>query len=146
MLQTVRPESGFRIALNWPYIRKMAMTSQFFDMASSSIFFDVVLFLLSCLVTGPTFMSISLLVLELWQFSFMRDCPKIRKSEIPLSEFCPISGDWSELGIPSLARMSLIKCYGMLQNTRVTAFTAYELLRVNQHHIINQSNSNAIRW
>ena len=27
------------------------------------------------------------------------------------SEFCPISGDWDELGIPNLARMSLMKCY-----------------------------------
>ena len=34
-------------------------------------FFDVVLFLLLSLVTGPSF--ISSLVLELWQFSFIRD-------------------------------------------------------------------------
>ena len=27
------------------------------------------------------------------------------------SEFRPISGDWDELGIPNLARMSLMKCY-----------------------------------
>ena len=33
-------------------------------------FFDVVLFLLSILVTGPGFMARSSLVLELWQFSF----------------------------------------------------------------------------
>ena len=78
----------------------MTMTSQFVDMTSSSIFFDVVLFLLSSLVTDPSFMSISSLVLELWQFSFIRDWPEIRKSEIPPSEFCPISGDWSKLGIP----------------------------------------------
>ena len=108
------------------------MTSQFSDMTSTSIFFDVVLFLLSSLVTGPSFMSISLLVLELWQFSFIRDWPEIRKSEIPPSEFCPISGDWGELWIPNLARMSLIECYWMLQNSRVTAFTVLELLRENQ--------------
>ena len=24
--------------------------------------------------------------------------------------FCPISGDWGKLGIPNVARMSLIKC------------------------------------
>ena len=35
--------------------------------------FDVVLFLLSSLVTDPSFISISSLVLELWQFSFIRD-------------------------------------------------------------------------
>ena len=95
-------------------------------------FFYVVLFLLSGWVTGPSFMSISSLVLELWQFSFIRDWPEIRKSEIPLSEFCPTSRDWSELWIPSLARMSLIQYYWMLQNARVRAFTVFELLRENQ--------------
>ena len=110
----------------------MAMTSQFSKMRSSSIFFDVVLFLLSSLVTGQSFMSISSLVLELWQFPFIRDWPEIRKSEIPPSEFCPISGDWGELWIPNLAQMSLIKCYWMLQNARVTAFTVSELLREYQ--------------
>ena len=93
--------------------------------------FDVVLFLLSSLVTGPSFMSLSSLFLELWQFSFIRDWPEIRKSEILPSEFCPISGDWVGLWIPNLARMSLIECYWMLQNSRVTAFTIFELLRGN---------------
>ena len=129
-MQTLRPESGHRTAPNWPEIRKM--TSEFSDMTSSSNFFDLVLFLLSSLVTGPRFMSISSLVLELWQFSFIRDWPEIRKSEIPPSEFCPISGDWGKLWIPNLARMSLIECYWMLQNSRVTAFTVFELLRENQ--------------
>ena len=133
VLQTMHP--GFQIAPNWLQIGKMAMTSQFSDMTSSSIFFDVVLFLLSSLVTGPSFMSISSLVLELWQFSFIRDWPEIRKSEIPPSEFCPISGDWGKLGIPNLARMSLMKCYWMLQNARVTAFTVSKLLRENQQGV-----------
>ena len=105
---------------------------QFTDVTLSSHLFDVVVFLLSSLVTGASFMSISLLVLEMRDFSFIREWPEIRKSEIPPSEFCPISGDWGGLGIPNLARMSLIKCYGMLQNVRVTAFTVSELLRVNQ--------------
>ena len=39
--------------------------SQFPDMTSTPIFFEVVLFLLSGLVTGLSFMSISALVLEL---------------------------------------------------------------------------------
>ena len=68
-------------------------------------FFDVVLFLLSSLVTGPSFISISSLVLELWQFSFIRDWPEIRKSEILPSEFCPISRDWDKIWLPNLARM-----------------------------------------
>ena len=95
----MRPESRFRIAPNWPYIRKMAMTPQFADMTSSSNFFDAVLSLLPSLVTGPIFMSISSLVLKLWQFSFIRDWPEMRKSEILPSEFCPISGDWGKLGM-----------------------------------------------
>ena len=131
-MQTLCPESGLRTAPNWPKIRKMTMTSQFSDMTSTSNFFDVVLFLLSSLVTGPSFMSISSLVLELWQFSFIRDWPEIRKSEIPTSEFFPISGDWVKLWIPNVTAMSLIECYWMLQNSRVTAVTVFELLRENQ--------------
>ena len=83
---------------------------------------------LFCFFCNPRFS----LVLELWQFSFMRDWPEIRKSEIPTSEFFPISGDWSELWIPNLTRMSLIECYWMVQNSRVTAFTVFALLRENQ--------------
>ena len=60
------------------------MKSQFSDMTSSKIFFNNVLFLLSSLVTGQSFMSISSLVLKLWQFPFIRDWPEIRKSEIPV--------------------------------------------------------------
>ena len=41
---------------------------------------------------------------------FYKDWPEIRKSEIPSSNVCSISGDWEELGIPNLPRMSLIKC------------------------------------
>ena len=53
-------------------------------MTSSSIFLNVVLFHLSSLVTGPSFMSISLLGLELWQFLFVRHWQEIWKSEIPV--------------------------------------------------------------
>ena len=48
------------------------MTPQFPDITSSSNLFDVAVFLLSILVTGPSSMSISLLVLELGQY-FIRD-------------------------------------------------------------------------
>ena len=95
-------------------------------------YFDVVLSLLPNLVTGPSFMPISSLALELWQFPFTRDWPEIQKSEIPPSEFFSISGDWGELGIPNLKRMSLIKFYRMLKNARVTAFTVFGLLMENQ--------------
>ena len=108
------------------------MTSEFTDRTLSSDFFDVAMFFLSILVTDPSFMSISLLVLELWQFSFIRDWPKTRKSEIPPSDFYPIPGDWGKLEMLHLARMSLIKTYWMLQNARVTACIIPELLRENQ--------------
>ena len=55
------------------------MTSQFADMTPSSYFSDSTIFLLSSLNTGPSFTSISLLVLELWQFFFIEDWPEIRK-------------------------------------------------------------------
>ena len=73
------------------------MTSQLVNMTLPAKFFDVAMFLLSRLVTGPSFMSITSVVLELSQFSFIRVSPEIRKSEIPLSQFCPISGDRGEL-------------------------------------------------
>ena len=60
----------------------MTLTSQFSDMMPSSNFFNGILVLLSSLVTGPSFMSISSLVLELCQFSFIKDRPEIGKSEI----------------------------------------------------------------
>ena len=101
-------------------------------MALSSIFFYVVLFLLSFLVTGPSFMSIWSLVLELWQFSFIRSWPEIRKWEITSSEFFSIFGDCGKLRISDLAWISLMKCYWMLQYAMVTAFTNSKLLRQNQ--------------
>ena len=101
-------------------------------MASTSNFFDVVLFLLPSLVTSPSFISISSLFLELWQLSFVMDWQEIRKSEKPPSKFFPISGDWGNLWIPNLARVSLVECDWMLLNSSVTAFTVFELLRENQ--------------
>ena len=112
----------------------MTVTSQFPDMTSSSNFFDGI-------VSHATFsyrfnfdvnIMTGSLVLELWQFTFMRDWSEIQKSEIPPSGFYPISGDTGELGIPNLERMSLMKYYWLLQNARVTSFTVFELLRENQ--------------
>ena len=58
-------ESSFHIAPNLPYIGKITIMSQIPNMKSLSIFFNFVLFLLSSLVAGPNFMSISLLIKEL---------------------------------------------------------------------------------
>ena len=128
----MRLEYGYQIAPNWSKIQKMTITSQNINMTSSSNLFDVSVFLLLRLLVSSSFMSISFLVLELWQFSFTRDWPEIWKSEIVQPEFCPKSGEWSKLEIPNLAWMSLMKRYRMLQNTKVTAFTVSELLRENQ--------------
>ena len=86
---------------------------------------------MSSLVTDRSFMSISLLVMDLGQFLLVRDWREIRKSEIPPSTFCPISRDCDELGIPNLVQVSLIKNYSLRQNARVTAFTVSESLREN---------------
>ena len=50
-------------------------------------FSDVAMFLLSSFVTGPSFTSISLLALELQQFSFINDWTEIRKSKISRLSF-----------------------------------------------------------
>ena len=56
-------------------------------------------------------MSLSSLVLELLQFSFIRDLPETWKFEIDPSELCLMSGDWDKLRITNLTQMFLIKCY-----------------------------------
>ena len=103
-------------------------------------FFDVVFFLLSSLVTGSSFISISSLVLELWQFPFIRDWPEIWKSEITTSEFCLISGGWSKIGIPNLTGTFQIKCYWMLQNAKgaysIISFKRTQLCRTTKPHVI----------
>ena len=58
------------------------MASQCVVKASSSNFSDISLFFLPRLHTLPSFMSISLLVLVVWQFSFIRDWSEICKLEI----------------------------------------------------------------
>ena len=66
-------------------------------MTPSSIFFDLVVFLLSRLINGQSFIIISLMVLELSQFLFIKDWPEIRKSETIPSECYPIPGEWCKL-------------------------------------------------
>ena len=58
---------------------------------------------------------------------FNKGWPKIRKLKMSLSEFRSVPGDCGEIGIPTLEWMSLMKCYRMLQNARVTAFTVFEV-------------------
>ena len=108
------------------------MKSQLAEMTPSPNCSDASLFILSSLVTGQKFISISSLVVELWQFSFITTWEDIPKLELFSPEFCLISRDWDELRIPNLVGMFLLKYYWILYNARVTAFTIYELLRGNQ--------------
>ena len=92
---SVPSESSFRIAPNWPKIGKTIMTSRYF----------IYIVKFSCwskfhanIITVSGTMTI---------FLYKR----YTLLEIPLPDFCPISGDWGELGIPNLAEMSLIKFY-----------------------------------
>ena len=55
----MRPESGFQMAANGHKLEKKIMTSQFADMTSSINFFNIAVFFLSILFTGPKFMSIA---------------------------------------------------------------------------------------
>ena len=59
----------------------MTMASQLPNMTTLWNLLDVVVFPSSSLVTDSSFLSVSILILELWQFSFIRDWPKSRKSE-----------------------------------------------------------------
>ena len=117
-----------KLAVNWK--NSNGPTICWYDLIVN--FFDVVLFLFSSLGSGPNFMPLSSLVLELWQFLFIRDSPETGKSEITPSDFCPIYGDCGELRTLNVARRSRIKCYWMLQNSRFTALTISQLLRENQ--------------
>ena len=94
-------------------------------MILSSNFFNVALFLLPSLVTVPSFMSIPPLVLELWQFSFIRDWPEMRKLEIPSSEIWPISGDRGKLGILDCGQMSLTKCQNVTECFKMPVLQLY---------------------
>ena len=61
------------------------MTSQF-SVMTSSIFFDVALFFVSNLVTGPSLISLSL-VLELWKLTFVSLNRNLETKNIPVWVF-----------------------------------------------------------
>ena len=85
------------------------MTSQFANMTSSSNFFDVVLFLKFShwskfhvnIIAGS----------RVTRIFFYKGLTRNAEIGNTPSEFYPMSGDWGELWIPNLVRMSLIKCY-----------------------------------
>ena len=69
---------------------------------------------------------------ELWQFSFLREIDQKsgnrKYHHLSFAQYL----ETGRVRDTKLVRMSLMKCHGMLQNARVTAFTISELLRENQ--------------
>ena len=88
----------------------MAMTSQFSEMTSSSIFWR-------CFVSLVNFSYWSKFHVNITTgFGVMIiSCYKGLTKNLEIGEFSPISRDWGELGLPNLARTPLIKCYYIYQ-------------------------------
>ena len=127
-MQILCSESSLWTAPNWSKIKKWQWHHNFLTWRQRQLFLTLFFFVkFSCwskfhvnIITGSAIMTIS----------FYKGLT--RNPEIPPSELCPISGDWGELWMPNLARMSLTEYYWKLQNSRVTAFIIFELLRENQ--------------
>ena len=98
------------------------MMSQFIDMMSSSNIFDVFVFSLVKFSYWSKFHVSVITGSGVITIFFYKGLTRNPESDVPPPVFCPISGDCGKLGIPNLARMSLMKCYLMPKNARVTAF------------------------
>ena len=125
VLQTMCPESGFQIAPNWPQIGKLTMTSL-------SIFFwrfFVCLVKFSFCSKFHVNIIASSGVLTIFFYKGLTRNPEIGNTPVwVLSNIWILGQDVdSEFG----TNVSN-KCYWMLQNARVTAFTGSESLRENQ--------------
>ena len=86
-------------------------------------------FLLSSLVTGPSFMSRSPLVLELWQLYLITDWPGIWKLKIPRLAFAQYLKNYQKLGIPNLARMSLTTCFLIASKSQGYSFYRFWVIK-----------------
>ena len=80
-LRTIRLDSSFWTALNWPKIEKATRKL-------SSNFFDVIVSLLSSVDSSPSFTAMPYLVLEKCN-SFIRDLTTNAEIERNLTELCP---------------------------------------------------------
>ena len=105
-------------------------------------FFDIAESFLWSLVAGPSFMSISLLILELWQLSHVRNWPEIRKMEI----LGVLPGDWRlrnfwRLGQASYTKFGTNIFSEMLLNAVKSRDPAFTLLRMfpDRHFAWNHS-------
>ena len=108
------------------------MTSQLTDMMSSSNIFYVFLFSLVKFSYWSKFHVSVITGSGVITIFFYKGLTRNPELDISPPVFCPISGDCGKLGIPNLARMSLMKYYLMLKNARVTAVIFSELLNENQ--------------
>ena len=123
------------IAPDWPQIEKVSMKSQFSNMALSWIFFwrcfvSLVKFSYWSkfqvnIITGSGIMTISL-------YKGLNRNPEIANTPVwvlpNIWRLEPVTN--TKVG-KNVSNKNLL-CYWMLQNTRTTAFTAFELLRENQ--------------
>ena len=98
------------------------------DLPNFWVNWNFFLFLLSSLVTALSFMSISSLILDLWQFPFIRELPEIKKLEKHISKFWAISEVWGEFGYQI--------CYKVAQNFRFTVIIISELLSENKLGVV----------
>ena len=73
-------ELGFQVPPNQPKIEKVTMTSSIFDMTSLSNIFNGFFLLLSNLIVGPSFMSISSEFMISFFYKRFTTNPEIRKS------------------------------------------------------------------
>ena len=110
------------------------MTSQIAEMTPSSIFFDIVLFLLLSLLTGPSFMSMLWLVTGSGFMTFFFYKGSTKNLVIRNTPVWVLPNIW-RLGQVMDAKFGTNvsnRCYWMLQNSRVTACIVFVLLRENQ--------------
>ena len=76
--------------------------------------FDVIVFFFLRLESGLSFMILSVLVLELWQYLLKQIWPKIWELQTPRPKSCTTFWNWKELGISKLPWVFPMSSYYML--------------------------------
>ena len=135
VLQTMRPEPGFRISHK---LQKWQWRHNFcWHDVIVNIFLRCFVYVVNFnywskfyinVITGSGIMTI---------FVYKGLTRNLEIGNTPF-EFWLISGDWGKLGTPNLSRMPLMKLFWMLQNARVKAFTFSEfnfMLRLKYLHV-----------
>ena len=94
----------------------MTMKSLFVERRHRQVYFDVAVFPLSSLVTGP---SSCLYHYWFWSYDsyFVRDWQEIQKSDMQLSDFCLIYVEWGLI--------FLLKSHLMLPGLQLLLFLSY---------------------